>query len=912
MGKAIGIVHLTNLKDSFFKGEAVLGRSRALLSCTDFMICTALVGLVFLLASVHRLEAQSNAVPGSVHFVDDFEGPTLAPFWNYGGGPTDFSPFAHGGQHSLHISNLPGGPPPGGPSHLFPQRMYGTVSVWMYDRNDPLESTSQFINLDPCCTVGYTTICFLFHLPHPNCDDEQYVTGFRLGPGGVTLGNRSTGWHQFQISASSSNTVIALDGVQVYTRAGGLPFNRIDLGGGSADGRGIVPDLFFDDFSCDVFPANPDLIANSLSWDATQGGVNFSYEAKGTALTNATTAKVFWANETNVANILSSTAIFTNGIPVGFTGASPTNHVPAANLLNAPPKATHLLLVVDPDHLVTESNTNNNTLALAIADGLFLASTLSGERREIFASANGTVIKYEEPGDEGEGYDIFSVPTGAPAGVYFSPLTQPPFGPNNFPSVNMDSAKVTDAVDPNVYRYQAMGDKRTDFLVNDLPPLLQGGGNWAAAVLNPKHPPKDIQGNVIIDEPVSNIGCVLTILSMAAKYTARDPAKIKTLFDDGAINSVTGDIADWLTAFYDLQKFSKDSEYKLVPAATFLGINVQISVAPGEPPDSTAFFNDLENTMRANSAAAILQVPSLSDPNNSRGRNPPPVHFVLCVGVENDQGANLPLKRFRIYDPGRHNFIRSDTIPIRYLDQHFDNLLRRVDFKTDAVLAVRFFVVPNKVQPGSLSAPKRGPTLSGLASRRKEAGNSSPASTYLSYSVPADADVMVLKDGVLLNLSGQKIVRYSDSSEDIDDPDFPGTGGTTTYILNPAPGNYSFVASNSVPLPVEEPFWVTFGGGEASPTSLPGTISTTNSTSTISVTVSEVSSPVALQITLLSNQAVVSWPSSATGFVLETTETLSSGGSWLPLTNGVVKVGNYSVLTNSVNATATFYRLTKP
>ncbi len=65
---------------------------------------------------------------------------------------------------------------------------------------------------------------------------------------------------------------------------------------------------------------------------------------------------------------------------------------------------------------------------------------------------------------------------------------------------------------------------------------------------------------------------------------------------------------------------------------------------------------------------------------------------------------------------------------------------------------------------------------------------------------------------------------------------------------------------------------------------------------------------VPLQIARSGNKTLVSWPSSATNVVLETTTNLSLG-NWTMLTNGVAVVGNNFVLTNNAGSGSAFYRL---
>jgi streptogramin lyase len=65
-----------------------------------------------------------------------------------------------------------------------------------------------------------------------------------------------------------------------------------------------------------------------------------------------------------------------------------------------------------------------------------------------------------------------------------------------------------------------------------------------------------------------------------------------------------------------------------------------------------------------------------------------------------------------------------------------------------------------------------------------------------------------------------------------------------------------------------------------------------------------------LQIAPVANsQVILSWPTWAYSFVLETSSNVSPGAVWTPLTNGVMTVGGNLVLTNNINAPTAFYRL---
>jgi len=67
-----------------------------------------------------------------------------------------------------------------------------------------------------------------------------------------------------------------------------------------------------------------------------------------------------------------------------------------------------------------------------------------------------------------------------------------------------------------------------------------------------------------------------------------------------------------------------------------------------------------------------------------------------------------------------------------------------------------------------------------------------------------------------------------------------------------------------------------------------------------------------LSINVSPPNVILSWPLSASAFILETTGTMSSGTVWAPLTNGVVISANSFVLSQSIGTGPAFFRLHKP
>jgi hypothetical protein len=115
--------------------------------------------------------------------------------------------------------------------------------------------------------------------------------------------------------------------------------------------------------STNCHPANClpiDLAATSLAWNTSQGGVDFAYSVQGGSLATSATAALFWANGTTLASRISTVPVFTSIIPAGSIGSSPVIHLPGAFLVDAPAGTSTLLLALDPDNLISETDKSNN------------------------------------------------------------------------------------------------------------------------------------------------------------------------------------------------------------------------------------------------------------------------------------------------------------------------------------------------------------------------------------------------------------------------------------------------------------------------------------------------------------------------------------------------------------------------
>lgn len=118
----------------------------------------------------------------------------------------------------------------------------------------------------------------------------------------------------------------------------------------------------------------PDIVATSLRWDAVRGGANLSYRVTGTPLSQSTTADLYWATGPTRDEIIGSALTS----PVFIPKTSPLDrtlniHVAATRFAgDPPPEATCLVLVVNPDDTVIESQTANNVRALGLATDIKL------------------------------------------------------------------------------------------------------------------------------------------------------------------------------------------------------------------------------------------------------------------------------------------------------------------------------------------------------------------------------------------------------------------------------------------------------------------------------------------------------------------------------------------------------------
>ncbi|MFO0892574.1 MAG: lectin-like protein [Isosphaeraceae bacterium] len=148
-----------------------------------------------------------------------------------------------------------------------------------------------------------------------------------------------------------------------------------------------------------------DLVASSLTWNTAQSGVDFGYEVSGAALTRDTTAALYWASGPTFADVIDPAhPVYDTPIehPVGQYGPF---YVPNSVLGTPPSGATHLLLVVDPNNTVAESDETNgsNVRWLRLPDIAVTSFTWNITTDVVNGSTgvvNGLDIRYEISGTD--------------------------------------------------------------------------------------------------------------------------------------------------------------------------------------------------------------------------------------------------------------------------------------------------------------------------------------------------------------------------------------------------------------------------------------------------------------------------------------------------------------------------------
>lgn len=306
-----------------------------------------------------RLEVlEDRTVPAT--FTDGFEGPALDPFWgtttNSGSVTFPSTAQVHSGLQAVQLnSTATSDGKLVALTHTFPTGVYGHFSVWMYD-SGANASSGNYIGMylsNP--TEGQLALIQTWDYNfgdgstyNPQFGDQSFSSGI----------SRTEAWHHFEIDATPTATTFTIDGTAVGSFAP-MSVTNLSLQMGGPSWRPAFVS-YFDDFEFDELSL-PDIAPTSLAWDASRGGVDFGYRISGANLTQATTAALYWSADDKFDS--TDTLAYQAALQSEVNDYGPI-FVPGTALSPAPAGAKYLLVVVDPDNVIAESDETNNVMAI--------------------------------------------------------------------------------------------------------------------------------------------------------------------------------------------------------------------------------------------------------------------------------------------------------------------------------------------------------------------------------------------------------------------------------------------------------------------------------------------------------------------------------------------------------------------
>lgn len=167
--------------------------------------------------------------------VDPFESPVQSNFWSMRTDSGAITPAtsdqAHAGSNSVRFaSTMTSQNKNIELYHQFPEMMFGTVSVWLYDTGADRPSSNYLglyiRNSHLGAAAGLWTSDY--DLGQSNGGTYNF-TAFQDGASGPTIVDRTQEWHHLLITATAGALIMEIDGVTVYNGVGGVPFDRVIL-----------------------------------------------------------------------------------------------------------------------------------------------------------------------------------------------------------------------------------------------------------------------------------------------------------------------------------------------------------------------------------------------------------------------------------------------------------------------------------------------------------------------------------------------------------------------------------------------------------------------------------------------------------------------------------------------------------
>jgi virginiamycin B lyase len=216
----------------------------------------------------YTVSTTSTAEIAPLTFTDDFEGPTLDPFWTVTAqsGSVRFpsTAQAHSGNQSVEFDSTATSQQKDIELyHVFPVPVYGDFSVWIYDTGANV-SSSNYISFTLFNSQTYATLSAWDY----NFGDGATYNGGSPTDGFYSAIPRTEAWHQFEINATATSTTYTIDGAVVHTGPGmGVERVALSMSGPYWRPAGVS---YFDDFAF-------------TQEDGGGGAPNFSAGAQGVA-----------------------------------------------------------------------------------------------------------------------------------------------------------------------------------------------------------------------------------------------------------------------------------------------------------------------------------------------------------------------------------------------------------------------------------------------------------------------------------------------------------------------------------------------------------------------------------------------------------------------------------------------------
>ncbi len=202
-------------------------------------------------------------------FTDNFEGPALDPFWSPSAvsGSITFpsTAQAHSGNQSVQFnSTYNTGQKNITLAHDFASPIFGEASVWIYDTGADVASSNYIQLTIEDTTNGGGKGAYLnawdYDAGPSNGGDYVFGVSGRIDYQFTGI-DRTQAWHQFRIDSEPDSLSLAVDGITVYTGAGGVPFNQVKLQMYGPTWRPAWVS-YFDDFEFAPF-GQPGLVTNT-------------------------------------------------------------------------------------------------------------------------------------------------------------------------------------------------------------------------------------------------------------------------------------------------------------------------------------------------------------------------------------------------------------------------------------------------------------------------------------------------------------------------------------------------------------------------------------------------------------------------------------------------------------------------